>query len=157
MTLSSGCGFTPVHGKYSGSGNASVQNSLSGISIGNIPDREGQFLRNALMDRFYTDGRPVNPAYRLEIDKIDQTKTDLDITKNSDATRAQLRLRSQMKLYDTRTNNLILQRQLSAVTSYNILQSQFTTRVSEQNARENALSDLADQIERQLSLHFKRT
>lgn len=157
ITLTGGCGFTPVHGKYAGTGDVTVQDSLSGISIGNIPDREGQYLRNALMDRFYTDGRPANPAYRLEIDKIDQRKTDLDITKSSDATRAQLHLQSNLKLYDTRENTLRLQRDLMAITSYNILQSQFTTRVSEQNARDNAIDDIADQIERHLSLYFKRT
>lgn len=157
MTLITGCGFTPIHGKFAHSGNSTVQDSLSGIYIGNIPDREGQYLRNALMDRFYKAGRPVDPAYRLEIDTIDQRKTDLDITKSSDATRAQLRLQSNLKLYDTRTNALLLQRKLMAVTSYNILQSQFTTRVSEQNARENALDDLAGQIERHLALYFKRS
>lgn len=157
IALTSGCGFTPIHGKYAGTGDIAVQDSLSRIYIGNIPDREGQYLRNALMDRFYTDGRPVNPAYRLEISPISQSKTDLDITKSSDATRAQLRLQSGLKLYDTGDNALLLERDLTAITSYNILQSQFTTRVSEQNARDNAIDDIADQIERQLALYFKRT
>jgi len=157
MALVTGCGFTPIHGKFAHSGNGTVQDSLSGIYIVNIPDREGQYLRNTLMDRFYMAGRPADPAYRLEIDTIEQRKTDLDITKSSDATRAQLRLQSKLQLYDARTNALLLQRNLMAITSYNILQSQFTTRVSEQNARENALDDLAGQIERHLTLYFKRS
>ena len=146
-----------MHGKYSAKNSETVQDSLASIYIENIPDREGQFLRNNLIDRFYQNGRPADPAYKLYIEKIDEKIDDLDITKSSDATRAQLRLSTKLTLQDTRTSSVILKRDVSAITSYNILQSQFTTRVSENDARENALKELAAQIERQLSLYFNRT
>jgi LPS-assembly lipoprotein len=157
LLLLTACGFTPMHGKYSAQSSQAVQQNLAQISIANIPNREGQFLKNALIDRFYTDGRPSNALYVLDIEPIDEILTDLDITKSSDATRAQLRLNTIINLKDKATNAVVLRRKLTAVTSYNILQSQFTTRVSEQDARENALNDLADQIERQLALYFNRT
>ena len=50
----------------------------------------------------------------------------------------------------------LLKRSLSAVTSYNILDSQFTTRVAEDAARRQALDDLARQIETHLLLYFNR-
>lgn len=130
---------------------------MSSIFIENIPNREGQFLKNELIDRFYQKGRPADPAYKLYIQPIQETRNDLDITKNSDATRAQLRLETKLMLQDSQSSKVILRRKLTAITSYNILQSQFTTRVSEQDARENALNDLAIQIERHLSLYFART
>ncbi len=151
------CGFSPMHGKYSAANSQTVQNDLSQIYIENIPNREGQFLRNALIDRFYQNGHPTNPAYKLDINTIEERLTDLDITKSSDATRAQLRLNTSLTLMDKQNNAVLLTRKLTATTSYNILQSQFTTRVSEQDARENALNDLAAQIERQISLYFNRT
>lgn len=156
LLLLSACGFHPMHGKYAMKNNLTVQNALSSVYINNIPDREGQFLKNQLIDRFYQNGRPLDPTYKLFIDPVHETRTDLDITKNSDATRAQLRMNTKLALQDIKTSKIVLTRKLTAITSYNILQSQFTTRVSEQDARENALNDLAAQIERHLTLYFDR-
>ena len=61
-----------------------------------------------------------------------------------------------MVLRDTASGREILRRKLTAITSYNILQSQFTTRVSENDARNSALNDLARQIETQMSLYLRR-
>jgi LPS-assembly lipoprotein len=135
---------------------AAVKAAYNDIFIDNIPDREGQMLRNHLIDRLYTSGRPVYPSYTLAVGKINESLSDLDITKSSDATRSQLRLSTSMALKDNATGQALLKRDLTAITSYNVLQSQFTTRVSEQNARENAITDLARQIELQLGLYFNR-
>lgn len=151
------CGFSPLYSNHSGTQNAAITGNFDRVFIENIPEREGQYLRNALIDRFYVSGRPDNALYRLNVSPIAETRTDLDITKSSDATRAQLRLRSKMVLTDRASGRELLSRNLVSITSYNILQSQFTTRVSEQNARENALDDLARQIEQQLALYFRRT
>ena len=149
------CGFQPVYGvnKYTATG---TEDYLARIDIANIPDREGQYLRNALIDRFYRDGRPADPLYRLSVRPVHETLVDLDITKSSDATRGQLRLDTGMSLTDARTGEILLERNLRSVTSYNILGSEFATRVSEDNARTNALDDIARQIELQLNLYFKR-
>ena len=150
------CGFNPMYGERGVSGQSEVRAGFNSIYIDNIPDFEGQYLRNALIDRFYSNGRPDRARYRLTINPIKETKTDLDITKSSDATRAQLRLNTSMSLIDRQTNKMLLERKLVSITSYNILKSQFTTRVSEQNTRQNALDELARQIEQQLALFFKR-
>lgn len=147
------CGFSPLYGTH---GDNAVKYHFDSVFIGNIPDREGQYLRNALIDRLYGHGRPADPQYRLEIAKITTRKQDLDVTKSSAATRAQLRLSTKITLYDSKTGEVLLKRDLLAVTSYNILQSQFTTRVSEDDAQRSALDDLARQIEQQLALYFNR-
>ena len=150
------CGFHPVYGvnKYTAVG---VEEHLAQIHIEGIPDREGQFLRNALIERFYRDGRPINPVYKLTISPISESVRNLDITIDSDTTRGQLTLRVTMILNDEKTGESILKRQLRSIASYNIIDSEFANRVSEQNTRENALNDLARQIEEQLTLYFKRT
>lgn len=155
LLLLTACGFHPVYGvnKYEPRG---VEVTLGDIGISNIPDREGQVLRNLLIDRFYRGGRPEFERYRLQVSPVHENITDLDITKTADTTRAQLRLTTTMALLDASDQRTVLQRSLQAVTSYNILSSEFATRVSEQNARENALADLARQIERQITLHLKR-
>ncbi len=149
------CGFRPVYGVNRDTP-VGVEEKLAQIYIGNIPDREGQYLRNALIDRFYRGGRPANPDYSLEVAKIQESLTDLDITKTADSTRGQLRLTSEMILRKKGGGEDLLRRPLIAVTSYNILGSEFATRVSEENARTNALDDLARQIEMQVGLFLKR-
>ncbi len=155
LTFLSACGFHPVYGvnKYTSVG---VEEHLALINIGTIPNREGQYLRNALIDRFYRDGQPTNPQYDLSIQPVEERLIGLSITKNADTTRGQLRLKSRFHLKDKKTGEALLSRKLHAITSYNILSSNFSTRVSEDNARQNALDDLARQIEQQLALYFKR-
>ena len=150
----SACGFHPVYGvnKYTAVG---VEEYLANIQIGNIPDREGQYLRNALIDRFYRDGHPAAPRYMLNVSPVSESSRDLDVTIDSDTTRGQLTLKTNIVLIDKTTNKNILQRSLRSIASYNIISSEFANRVSEQNTRENALDDLARQIEEQLALHFK--
>jgi LPS-assembly lipoprotein len=155
VLLMPACGFSPVYGKL-GDKEYGQEDLLSYVAIGNIPDRDGQYLRNALIDRFYRYGRPENPQFNLDIAKIEETLRDLDITEDADTTRGQLRLDTVMILYDSKTGEELITRKLRAITSYNVLRSEFANRVSEQNTRRNALDDLARQIELQINLYFKR-
>ena len=61
--LTSGCGFHPLYG--SRDGNSSVSAELNDVAIDNIADRNGQILRNDLIDRMYHNGRPQSPKYTL--------------------------------------------------------------------------------------------
>ncbi len=129
---------------------------MSLITIANIPNREGQILRNELINRLNRKNYASNPQYRLTLSELTENRRDLDITKDSDSTRGQLRLQTTMILTDIITGEKLLTRTLHAITSYNILGSEFATRVTEQNARENAITELANQIELNLGLYFKR-
>lgn len=155
VMLVAACGFEPMYGRNVNE-SVGVENELALVEIGGIPDREGQYLRNALIDRFYRNGRPVAPRYELSAQEVQEHLVDLDITKSSDATRGQLRLGTTIYLKDKSTDKTVLERSLNSTTSYNILGSEFATRVTEDNARQNALDDLARQIELQLNLYFKR-
>lgn len=152
--LLAACGFTPMYGNATQ--NNGVQTKLNQIDLDVIPDREGQYLRNSLIDRLYADGRPSNPLYTLTLQPLQETRSELDITKSADATRAQLRISTVMTLVDNANGNTLLRRPLYAITSYNVLASQFTTRVSEDSARLNAIDDLARQVEQAIILYLKK-
>jgi LPS-assembly lipoprotein len=154
--LFSGCGFHPVYGDYSAKAEKSSGTSyLSQVAIDIISDREGQILRNNLVDRFYQSGTPTSPVARLHIAKLEETRTELDMTKSSESTRAQLRLKTVMTLTDT-AGQVLLKRDLQTITSYNMLGSEFATRVTEDSARQSAINDLARQIELNLSLYYNQ-
>ena len=162
ITLAS-CGFSPLYGDYNSSpagtaeGAYNARDLLAYIEIDSLPNREGQYLRNALIDRFYQNGYPADPAYYLNVENLEETLSELDLTRASDATRGQLRFDATLRLRDKVTGDTVLERHIRSITSYNILDSEFNTRVSEKNARFNALSDMAQQIETQIVLYFKRS
>jgi LPS-assembly lipoprotein len=155
FTLGS-CGFSPLYGPSGGRNTDSVSDKFDTVTIGSIPDESGQYLRNALIDRLYRYGRPSESDYVLNLTPISEYKSDLDITKTATSTRTQIRLNTSMTLTDARTNKTLLSRKLVAINSFNVLQSQYDTRVSEQYVRQNALDDLARQVEAQLALYFRR-
>lgn len=156
----SGCGFSPMYGSHApGASQAAPEARLDKVEISAIRNREGVYLRNALIDRFYSGGYPLSPGYRLDVSEISEARTDLDVTSSSEATRAQLTQTIVIRLYDLSSPAAepVLKRNLSNITSYNILESEFATRVSQQKAREGGLDDLARQIELNLTLYFNRT
>ncbi len=147
------CGFTPVHSNAPSI--KSATSTLNSVEIAVIPDRSGQYLRNALIDKFYASGYPSNPEYKLIVAPVQETISDFDVTIDSDATRRQLKLITNFNLTN-KDNKVLLSRRVSAVTSNNVLVSEFSTLVTEQNARDAALEDLARQIETQLALYLNK-
>ena len=150
----SGCGFQPLYGTRS-QNSISTVSALQNTDIALIPNFEGQYLRNALIDQFYPNGYPQNAQYTLEIAPIQENRKDLDLTRVSDATRSELELSSRMLLRDKETGAVLMTRNINTTTSYNLLASEFSTRVSKTAARENLLDDMARQVERYLALYFQ--
>lgn len=139
-----------------GINNVKIIDHMNDIYISPIPNREGQYLRNLLLDSLYSEYRPNTALYTLNIDKILERKTDLDITKTSNSTRSQLKLTTNISIINIETGEKLLSNKLSSITSYNVLSSQFTTKVSEESARKSALNDLAKQIEMRLALFLRK-
>lgn len=154
----SACGFTPIYATSSSA--TAPQGALSSvmqqIEIANIPDRSGQILRNALVDRLNAQGTPSAPGYRLEISNLSETVRDMDVTIRSDATREQMKLTAALALRDLETQQIVMTKKLSATGSYNILEGEYTTRVSRQNLRESLLTRLSEQAERSVILFLGR-
>ncbi|MBI1215774.1 MAG: hypothetical protein GC185_08145 [Alphaproteobacteria bacterium] len=157
-----GCGFTPMYGdKSAGGGDSSAAQgalavSRSTVEVANIPDRNGQYLRNQLIDRLYLKGRPADAPYLLSITPLKDTTTDLGIRTDATATRAMYEIDASMTLTNKASGKVILQRNVRSVGGYNELDNQFATLVSAQNLRDNMLHELADTVVRQLDLYFNR-
>lgn len=153
----SACGFEPVYGTlaFDQAKAQAVEEGLAQVEISNIPDREGQMLRNALVDRFYRPGDTSEKPYLLSVARLDETITQLDITRDSDTTREQLHLKTIVKLVEKNSGKTLIKRYVNAYTGYDVLDSQFSTRVGQNNAREVAINKMADRIETAIGLYFK--
>jgi len=146
----SSCGFEPLYAKKS------IETSLPDIDIANIPDRDGQYLRNLLMDRLYTHGRPADALYQLKFSPLDKNLVYMGIEKNATATRSQMQIATHMELIETHSGKSLLQRDLKAVGAYNLLDNQLATLVSQQNTTESVLQELRDDALTELDLYFRR-
>jgi LPS-assembly lipoprotein len=145
------CGFESM---YAAKSSSAV--SLPGIEIANIPDRDGQYLRNLLIDRLYTAGRPLDAPYQLNFSRLDDNIVNLGIEKNATATRAQLQLVTQMQLVEKNTGKTVLQRDFRVTGAYNLLDNQLATLVSQQKVTESLLQEISSDAVTELDLYFRR-
>lgn len=104
------CGFQATYApqRHSDAGKTAVSSQLADIAVDIIPNREGQYLRNRLIDRFYKNGYPAAPNYRLSVSPVRQNIIEIGIDKDSTASRAQLRVTVDFALYDNKTNQIVL-------------------------------------------------
>ncbi len=154
-----GCGFEPLYGRRSGSGSASDQ--LAAIRIAPIADRTGQLLYNELRDRLNPRGKPGAPLYVLMVTLI-ETREELAFRGDETATRANLQLRANYVLQravsqgDGGETVVLTKGESRITTSYDILESQYATLASIDDARARAVQVLGDDIQARLAVALSR-
>jgi LPS-assembly lipoprotein len=149
LTLLPGCGYQPLYGA-----NSPAAQQLPLVQINNIPDRLGQRLRNRLIDRFYSDGRPASPEYTLDISLVPSVYK-LGIALDDSATRAELSLAANYTLRNMQ-GAAVFTGSTTAVTNFNILRSQYATLIGEQDAYDRGVAQVSEDITRRVSLFFNR-
>lgn len=154
LLLPSACGFEPMYARPDATSQKSVAAAYSNVEIANIPDREGQYLRNALIDRLYLAGRPADAPFVLEIDPLHTTLTNQAVRKDATYTRALMEISTTLRLRERATGNVVLERKQRALGSYNLLDNQFATLSSKESLNEHLLDELADSVQTALALHF---
>ncbi|WP_247872095.1 LPS assembly lipoprotein LptE [Azospirillum sp. TSO35-2] len=149
----SGCGFQPLYGER-GIG-AGAAERLNDVEIASIPNREGQKLRNLLIDRFYPSARPSNPRYRLDV-SVTAVEQKLALQKDATAVRAQLLVNAPYRLIDTQTGAVVFQSSSRSMISYNTLEQHYAAIVTQQNAYDRALDDISNDITTRVAMHLGR-
>lgn len=146
--LLSGCGFQPLHApEKRGAGYEKVE-------IAPIPDQNGQFLRNLLIDKIYGERRPENAPYLLSLSPIEKKTVEMGIRKDATATRAQVEMRARLTLTEKATGKVLLERRLLSVGAYNIVDNQFATLVSREHVDETILMEMADDVATEINLYL---
>jgi LPS-assembly lipoprotein len=147
-----GCGFQPLYG-VSGSGQSSTTDDLAAVRVLPLSDRIGQQFHNLLIDRLNPKGQSRRPDYALEV-KLTKTINKVAIRKDETASRANMILRASFILRDQATTEALLRGDLRSINSYNILDSQFPTYVSEADSVERGLRELSDDLRVRLAVYF---
>lgn len=152
--LLSACGFSPVYGPKGGD-RAPVAAALSNVAIENIPNEEGQSLRNKLIDRMYRQGRPAKPAARLSV-TVTGSETELGIQKDATATVIELTMNAPYILRSANGQEL-LNGNAKSLVLYSKLNAQYGTLAAKRNAYDRALTEISEQILNRLSLFYAET
>ena len=136
---------------YGTHGAASATSALANVKIGLIKDAAGQELRNGLLDRM--PAAIIAPRYLLNI-TLTETQAGIAIATDATVTRQQLRTVLHAELIDGQIQKPVWKQDLFAVSGYNVLESQFSTLVGEQDARKRNVDDLAERLVNMLALYF---
>jgi LPS-assembly lipoprotein len=150
------CGFEPLYGQRGAAGGSAAA-ELATIRIVPIADRTGQLLYNELRDRLNPRGKPASPRYLLTI-TLEETKEELAFRGDETATRANLNISATYELRRTVSeseagNDEVVTTGLARITTaYDILESQFATLVSIDDARARSVRALGDDIQARLAV-----
>jgi len=149
------CGFKPMYGEQ-GISNESLVSSRPEIFIGNIPDRQGQILRNLLIDKIYTNERPNNYEYELEFTPLEIKTTEMGIKKDASATRIQVQISTIMNLVRSSgiKRDVVMTRKFKSVGAHNQLDNQLASLVSREDIVEDILKEMAQEITTSIDLYF---
>lgn len=143
------CGFRPLYGDRGVQ--ALSSDELSAVQIDLIRDREGQMLRNELLDRFQAAGSAVKPRYGLSIG-LRTSRTALGIRTDDTASRVNLTMVANYVVRDIATGTVLFSGQARSIDSFDILDSDFASTISEADAVRRAVLDLSEQITTRVSI-----
>ena len=150
VVLLGACGFEPLYAQRE---NAEAVSELSAIKVQRIEDRNGQQLRNYLLDRLNPHGQAEKELYSLYVTLVED-RQDLAIRKDETATRANLIMTARFVLVEIESGVRLLESVSSVTTSFNIVRSEFATLTGENDARRRGVREISDEIRTRLALYF---
>jgi LPS-assembly lipoprotein len=148
-----GCGFRPLHGGSSPGSLDGATFDMAGIVVASVADRSGQQLHNQLLDLLTPRGRPLRPLYTLQVDLTESIQR-LAVRKSEFATRANLSATAAFSLVDRKDGVTLMHGRSLAVTSFDVLSSEFGTLTAEKDARRRAVIDVAQDIRNRIAVYF---
>ncbi len=152
LLLTTACGFEPIYA-YKELGY--IKSELETVHIDPIPDRIGQELRNNLYDIMAPSGAPEQPLWNLDV-SLSQSIQNISLERSSFSTRANLKVTASFILKNKDTDNpYFFTATTKAISSYNILDSDYANLIAKRDAQSRAVTSLSKDIARQLALWLR--
>jgi LPS-assembly lipoprotein len=145
------CGFQPLHGRSAG---GVTDADLDTVQLPYLADREGQLLRNFLMQRFNPDGRRTQTLYALNIN-LTKSSQNLGVRKDGTATRVNLTFSAELSLRQVQGGKEVFKARSVSNISYNVLEARFATVAAEQDAIRRATEALAQNISTRVAIYLR--
>lgn len=144
------CGYKPLYGQK-----GAIRRHMGQVKIDPIASRQGQILRNALLDRINPDGAPGAAPYRLKIN-YSESLSQVAIRRDEAATRANLRISVNFELRENASGVVVFRGRSRRTSSYNIVTSDYANVVARRAAQRRAADLIAEDIATRLALYFNR-
>ena len=139
--LLTACGFQPLYMPVQETNRVAVP-----IKIATIQDRDGQVLRNYLVDLLTPEGPPQKPLYILEIALTDVI-TDIGVNKDESTNRKNATTTAALTLRDAKTYKVVYTHTAKAINSFSVIsENYFSDLTTEEYAKKEALRLLAEKI-----------
>jgi LPS-assembly lipoprotein len=151
-----GCGFQPVYMPTASGKAGPAQRELQSVFVGNIPDRPGQELRQALQERFGSDsGAPSH--YDLQV-SFGIAGEGLGILSDTIATRLRMTGNATWTLFaHDAAHTRLASGTARSIDGLNIIDAQYFAADLETEAVQKRIAEnLANQITMQLAIWFRR-
>jgi LPS-assembly lipoprotein len=148
LTGLTACGFTPLYGDNSSDANE--------VSVGIIPDRTGQLLRQALQDQLQIAGAPTQERYQLSVSYAIISEAT-GIQEDTSATRERFSASASWALAPIgNPNKPLVTGGASTEDALNIIDQQYFQITLETNTVNQQLAnEIAAQISAQVAAYFK--
>jgi LPS-assembly lipoprotein len=154
LTGLTACGFTPLYGDNSS--DANVEQKMDEVSVGIIPDRTGQLLRQALQDQLQIAGAPTQERYQLSVSYAIISEAT-GIQEDTSATRERFSASASWALAPIgNPNKPLVTGGASTEDALNIIDQQYFQITLETNTVNQQLAnEIAAQISAQVAAYFK--
>ncbi len=150
-----GCGFHPLYG--SGASSGALQRAFADIYVEPVYDlgvaNTGYDLRNRVID---TLGATSGAAqYHLKL-ALSKTTQGIALQNDASITRYNTTLSVTYSLVDTASGKEMTKGTETGLSSYNVVQSPYSSLIAQQDADRRAAEDIAERIRLDLGVYFDR-
>jgi LPS-assembly lipoprotein len=143
------CGFRPLYSPYGCNSDIAYP-----IKIATIKERNGQILRNLLVDLLTPGGEAAKPQYVLEI-KLSETIKAIGVNKDETTSRMEAVLTAVMILRNSKTNKILYTHVVNAINSFAVItENYYADVVAQDYAKAEGLRLLAEKIRLTLSAYL---
>ncbi len=158
------CGFRPLHGQPGQNAARTQANNVAGtmayIQIRPIENRNGQILRNYLLDRITPRGEPSTPHYRLTV-TLTETETSVALNRDASETRTKVIIVADYKLeaINSSPEKVILSGKEEASSAYSrrdTTQYAYADSAAKRHSAERSLEIISEAITRRIGLYFRK-
>ena len=142
------CGFHPLYG------DARLEPQMKSIFVEPVAERNGYELRNALINLLSSNGESAGKAYHLRL-SLSETNQGVALQNDATITRYNDTLTVSYALIDAAGKEIAHGTQ-SSLSSYNVVQSPYSTLTAQQDADKRAAQEIAERIRLDLGVYFRR-
>ena len=147
------CQWSPVYEKQ----DAQADAVTAQVQIEPIPEEIGRVIRQELINNLNPKNEDVKKAYRLTVNRVKETSSNVGIVTDNTATQAIMRLSATYQLTEMSTKKVVLSSSAQVAGNYNILRKDpYATVTARENIKKTLSLMLADQIALQVAKTLKQ-